>query len=299
MELKRCARIFTFCSSLSYTRYTVEVSPQLALIALSKCVRTKDCNVVSVDNSHGRVQLCHTSPRGSSFKVRLEFASRDFTTYVWNGRGGATSEPSSLSKDDTSPVMAAFRPKPPKNWRESPHLPTCGVCPSNRYLVFGCGARNQHVCHECALGACPVVPSDVHPTFTRDLLYEAAKVPVPEHGVPYVVLLCVVLVLLANVGCVVCGCRVGFNFQRYRPLVPQMCTHCDNCRHALVFTNPHAFGNRYAFYNPSIVAHNNMYILILRSSTNSHCHGATDAIADLGKYSFDSRFVENPYSRLK
>jgi len=145
--------------------------------------------VVSVDNYHGRVHLCHTIPPlgGSAFKVRLEFASRDFTTYVWNGRGGAISGPSSLSKDDTSPVMAAFRPKPQKDFRDSPHLPTCGVCPPNRHLVFGCGDRNQHVCHECPLGSCPVVPSDVHPTFTRELLDEAAKVPLPQHGVPYVV----------------------------------------------------------------------------------------------------------------
>jgi predicted GH43/DUF377 family glycosyl hydrolase len=51
----------------------------------------------------------------------------------------------------------------------------------------------------------------------------------------------------------------------------------------------HTISNRYAVYNPSIVAHNNMHILLARASTNTHCHGATDVDMDLGKFSYDSK----------
>ena len=46
---------------------------------------------------------------------------------------------------------------------------------------------------------------------------------------------------------------------------------------------------RFAVYNPSIVAHNDGHILLTRSSTNAHCHGATDVDMDLSKFSYDSR----------
>jgi hypothetical protein len=171
----------------SWTRFTRD--PALHIGALLECSGINDCTVVSVDESNGHVQLCRTThPNGwSSYPARLERSSEDFTTYIWKGHDSGS------NSTRPSPLTAAFLPKPPDDWRDPPRLPTCGACPSDKHLVFGCGVTHRHVCHECATGACPVVPGDVHPILTRVLLNEATNIPLPEHGVP-----CVVPTLFAN-----------------------------------------------------------------------------------------------------
>jgi hypothetical protein len=165
--------------SQSWTRFTGY--PTLHIGALLACRRISDCTVVAVDEVHGHVQLCRTTqPNGwSSYPARLEQSSTDFTTYIWKG-------PDHSNSTGPSPLTAAFLPKPPDDWRDPPILPTCGVCPSDKHIVFGCGTTHRHVCHECAAGACSVIPGDVHPILTRELLDEGKNIPMPEHGVPCV-----------------------------------------------------------------------------------------------------------------
>lgn len=164
---------------LTASRYVRYHDPQNVPSALIECKLIHDCTLVMVDEANGQVQLCRTThPNGwSSYPARLVPSSADFTTYVWKGCGGSSSVRS-------SPLMAAFLPKPKTDWRDPPCVPTCGTCPPSKHLVFGCGPDHRHVCHECTFGACPVVPGDVHPTLTRVMHDVATSIPVPEHGVP-------------------------------------------------------------------------------------------------------------------